>query len=315
MSEQIVVFGFGPVGKAVTEQAIRSGRSVRVAQRSRPADLTSGASFQRCDVLDADQVLAAAQGASQIVIAIGMAYVGDVWKVSWPKAMHNLVAAGEATGARIVFVDNLYMYGPQTTPLREDMPLTSYGAKPAARSEATRIWQAASDAGRIRFAALRAPDFYGPHVGQSQLGDVALGAMGRGKQAMLILPPDVPHDFAYVPDLGRAVVTLLDAPDDVYGQVWHSPSAPTTTPRKMLEIAAATLNRKLSLMSIPLDLVPVMGLAMPLMREISEMRFQMRTPYRVDWTKFANRFWSDATPFEVGIPETVRSFLPERLAA
>ena len=310
MSEQIVVFGFGPVGRTVTEQALRQGRQVRVAQRSQPQNLPLGASFHRCDVLDAAQVLAAVQGASQIVIAIGMAYLGEVWKRDWPKAMTHLVGAAEAVGARVVFVDNLYMYGPQTTPLHEDMPLTDHGLKPAARSHVTRIWQAASQAGRIRFTALRAPDFYGPDVGQSQLGDVALGAMGRGKSAMLILPPDVPHDMAYVPDIGRAVCTLLDAPDEDFGAVWHTPNAPTATPRQLLEIAARTLGRKLSLTTLPLDLLPVMGLVSPLMREIAEMRFQMRTPYRVDASKFALRFWSDATPFEVGVPATIRSFMP-----
>jgi hypothetical protein len=54
----------------------------------------------------------------------------------------------------VVFVDNLYMYGPRREPLNEDMSLADYGQKPAARSEATRIWMAASQAGRIRATAL-----------------------------------------------------------------------------------------------------------------------------------------------------------------
>jgi hypothetical protein len=38
------------------------------------------------------------------------------------------------------------------------------------------------------------------------------------------------------------------------------------------------------------------------------MRFQWDRPYRVDARKFANQFWSDATPFEVGAPATALSF-------
>ena len=76
--------------------------------------------------------------------------------------MTNFVEACAAEGARLVFFDNLYMYGPQTAPLSETTPLQPVGVKPAARVAATRIWMAASEAGRLRVAALRAPDFYGP---------------------------------------------------------------------------------------------------------------------------------------------------------
>ena len=80
---------------------------------------------------------------------------------TWPVAMTNLVEACAATGARMVFVDGLYMLGPQTESLREDMPLTDFGVKPAVRSAVTRIWMAAT--GRVRVAALRRP----LHVGES----------------------------------------------------------------------------------------------------------------------------------------------------
>ena len=56
----------------------------------------------------------------------------------------------------------------------------------------------------------------------------------------------------------------------------------------------------------------VLGLFSPFMRECIEMRFTWNRPYHVDATKFARRFWSDATPFEVGIPATIRAGLPRR---
>ena len=308
MSNQIVVFGYGPVGKAVTETLVRQGRAVRVAQRTQPTALPPGATFQRCDVLDAGAVRSAAEGAGQIVVAIGCPYEGRIWRKHWPQAMTNLVAACEDTGARMVFVDNLYMYGPQQAPLREDMPLTDYGVKPAVRSNVSRIWMAARDAGRVRVAALRAPDFYGPGVMNSHLGDTAFGALAKGRTATLIAPADTPHDFAYVPDIARAVDTLLDAPDDAFGQVWHMPCAPIHTPRQILQLGAQALGVKLKISVLPLWLIPILGLASPMMREMSEMRFQLDRPYAVDWQKFGKRFWSDATPFEVGAPATALSF-------
>ena len=71
---------------------------------------------------------------------------------------------------------------------------------------------AAAAAGEARVAALRAPDFYGPGVGQSYLGDTSIGKLARGKPAVFIGSPDVLHDYAYVPDIARAATTLLARP-------------------------------------------------------------------------------------------------------
>jgi len=304
----VTIFGYGPTGEATADRLRARGTPIRVVQRKRPANLPNGVEFMPCDVLDAAQVLAAMTGAEQAVVTIGFDYKGSVWKASWPKAMANLLAAAEATNARIVHIDNMYMYGPQDAALHEDMPLTSYGVKPAVRAEITRMWQTAARAGRVRWAALRAPDFYGPGVGRSHIGDTGFGLIAQGKAATLLMEPDQPHAFAYVPDIGRAAVSLLDAGDDAFNQVWHAPCAPTRTPRQLLAIGADAVGQKLKVISIPSGLLPVIGAVIPFVREIAEMRFTWNRPYHVDATKFARRFWSDATPFEVGIPQTMRAF-------
>lgn len=309
MTKRLVVFGYGPVGQSTVETALRHGYQVAVAQRSKPQSLAGGVTCIPCDIFDAEAVARTTAGASHVVVAVGFPYVGAVWKEAWPRAMHNLVEACAASGARMVFGDNLYMYGPQHEPLREDMPLTDYGVKPAVRAQITRLWQAASEAGRVKVAALRAPDFYGPGVGLSHLGDIAFGALGHDRPATLIFPPDMPHAFAYVPDIGRAIVTLLEAPDDAYGQAWHVPCAPTSTSRRILELGAAAIGRKLRIRSLPLWTLPVAGVFSGFMREIAEMRFTFDRPYEVDSRKFAARFWGDATPFEQGAPATARAFL------
>ena len=314
MSETILVIGYGPVGAATVAALAARGTRVKVAQRKRPAELPAGVEFVACDATDRASLAAAAAGASQIVLAIGLPYDGKLWRALWPQIMTDVVEVAASTGARVVFVDNLYMYGPQTAPLTENMKLTDYGLKPAARATATRIWQAAAEAGRIRLAAVRAPDFYGPGVTLSVLGETGLMALAHGKSANWIGDADTPHDIAYVPDFARAVVTLLDAPDDAYGQAWHVPCAPTRRPRELLELGAAAIGSKARVRNLPFWAVGALGLVTPILKEFSEMRFAWDRPYRVDASKFARRFWSDATPFEVGIPAAARSFTPRAAA-
>jgi hypothetical protein len=59
------------------------------------------------------------------------------------------------------------------------------------------IWQVARD--RIRVATLRCSDFYGPGVAVLHLGALAFGELAKNKPAQLLVPSDIPHDFAYVP--------------------------------------------------------------------------------------------------------------------
>lgn len=304
----VAVFGYGPVGAAVTQRLLAEGAAVRVAQRRRPAELPPQAEFIPCDLLNEEAVRIAVADTTQVVLAAGFPYVGKVWSEAWPRAMRHVLAACQAAGARLVFVDNLYMYGPQTAALVETMPLTDRGRKPAARAAVTRLWQEASKAGRVRVAALRAPDFYGPGVANSHLGRSVFDSLAKGRAATLLVDPDMPHDFAYVPDFARGIASLLAAEDDAVGQAWHLPCAPTRTPRGIVALAAASLAVKLRVRHIPFALQTLLSPVVPFFREMAEMRFQWDRPYRVDAARFSARFWADATPFEEGVEATTGSF-------
>ena len=305
MSELTVVFGNGTVGRLVTETLARRGDPVRVAQRSRPAELPASVDYVRCDVLDAGDVRRAVRGATRVLLSVAFPYDSRVWAAAWPSTMRNVVEACADVGARIVFIDNLYQLGPQIEPRRENMPLSNTGGKPAALAETTRIWQAASD--RVRFAALRCSDFYGPGVAVSYLGATGFGQTAKGKAAQLV-SPDTPHDFAYVPDIARAAVALLDAPDDAFGQVWNMPCAPTRTPRAILALGAAAIGKRPKVVAIPLWLLPLGGLMIRFLREVADVAFTWDRPYQIDSSKFVRRFGFTPTPFEVGAPAAARAF-------
>lgn len=306
MSGLTVVFGNGAIGGLVTHMLLARGEKVRIAQRRPPAELPPGAEHVTCDVLDAAAVRRAVEGATQVLLAVAFTYDSRLWKTAWPQTITNVVEACAAIGAKVVFIDNLYQLGPQNEPRREDMALSTAGAKAASLTEATGIWMAARD--RVRFAALRCPDFYGPGVVISHLGQSAFGEMAIGKSAMMIAPSDTPHDFAYAPDIARAVVALFDAPDDAYGQVWNMPSAPTRTPRQLLQMGADTMGIPLKMSVIPLWLLPLMGLFSRFLKEVWDVRYTWDRPYQVDASKFTRRFAFVPTPFEIGVPATAHAF-------
>ena len=154
---------------------------------------------------------------------------------------------------------------------------------------------------------MRASDFYGPDVPNSILS-MGMSRMMAGKAALVTFSPDHPHDQTYVPDVARTVVTLCDAPDDAYGQAWHVPNAPTRSLRELLTLAARIAEVPLRMRVLPTWLQPILGIAVPELRELIEMRFQTDRPYYVDTGKFRTRFGQEPTSFEEGLAATVRFY-------
>jgi len=315
MSGFDLIFGYGVAGQAIAARLLAAGRAVRVAQRSRPQDLPSEIEFFACDVCVRDQVIAAASGAARIVIATGFPYSTRIWEENWPRAMGHFIEAARLSGAPTLFFDNMYMYGPQKGPIRETSPCAPWGGKPAVRRRISEMWQAAARDGQVQMSALRVSDFYGPGVTNSHLGQMLFGYLAQGRAAQFAVPLHYPHDVAYLPDVARAVHTLLDAPADMWGEVWHMPCAPTRSLRAITIMAATALDRLLRVQTIPGWLQAGLRLVVPVLREINDVRFLFDRPYYVDASKFKARFWSDVTPLEVGVAETARYFLEQERAA
>jgi nucleoside-diphosphate-sugar epimerase len=305
MSRRIAIAGYGAVGRSLASLLSARGDDVRVVQRQTPSGLPSNVTFCRANLQEEREAQAATAGAETVACTIGVPYDWQIYTRVWPVLMRNLLGACAKSGARFVFADNLYMYGPHDGPLTEDTPLTDYGQKPRVRAEITRLWQEAHDDGRMRAVAVRASDFYGPDVPTSVLSTLGIARLVAGKAALMPYPVEQPHDFTYVPDFARALATLIDAPDDAYGQAWHVPNAPTHSLRELLELAARLMGIPPRIITLPRIAAAVLGLFRRDIGELKEMRFQWDRPYLVDTTKFTRRFWNDPTPFDTGLQATI----------
>lgn len=307
MSELNVVLGAGATGGALIARLAGEGRPTRVVTRSGRANVPGDVEVVAADITDPAAAARACEGAGVVFGCVGLPGY-DRWPELFPPLMEGMLAGAEHAGARFIFMDNLYMYGPVEGPRTEDMALTDYGDKPAVRARITRMWQDAHTAGRVRAGAVRASDFYGPGATLAALGDFSVGRMSRGKAAQVFGDPDQPHAFTYVPDIARALVSVADAGDEALGQAWHVPNAPDQTVRQILTAFAEHLEADLKIQAPPPVMMTLIGLFNKQVREAKEMLYQWDRPFLVDHSKFAARFWDDPTPFDVGIPATAAWF-------
>ena len=126
-----VVFGaIGAIGSAVVGELLRTGRSVRAVSRSGRAP--EGAQGVAADAADLAEAAAAAAGAAVVYHCASPPYTK--WPELFPALTRSILGAAESSGAKLVFADNLYAYGPVDGPLREDLPALARGRKGRVRA-------------------------------------------------------------------------------------------------------------------------------------------------------------------------------------
>lgn len=275
---------------------------VRVVSRS-PRQLPAGVQHYRADLSEKSQAAEALAGASMVYGCVGLPY--SMWKTGWEPLLGGMLHGCQLSGARFVFCDNLYMYGPRPGPLTEDTPVSNYGTKPAVRAWLTSIWQKAHADGRVMSAAVRSSDFYGPHALSSYLGKYVFEPAIDGGTAMLLGDVHQPHSFTFINDVARAMVTVMHGGDDCFGQAWHVPNA---KPISLIDMAgeafkvAGTPFRHRNLSGMQLK---VAAMANREVKEIMELMYMWNKPFVVDSTKFEKKFWDNPMPVREGIDRTI----------
>lgn len=302
--DQHVVFGAGPLGTAVARQLAARGHEPRLVSRSGRAEVPDAARLVAADASDPDAARHAAAGADVIYHCAQPPY--GQWRAFAPALTHGILAAAESNGAKLVYGDNLYMYGPVTGPIHEDLPYAAAGRNGRVRAELARSLLAAHEEGRVRTVIGRASDFYGPNVRTSSVGENVFGPVLEGKPARLLGDPDQPHTLTFIDDFAAALVTL-GQDDTAFGRAWHVPSAPPVTRREFVALVReeAGTGPTGRIVVAPSFALAILGLWNPTMRALRESLYQSEQPWVVDHGRYAARYGDHATPLREGIRATL----------
>jgi len=308
-SPRHVIFGTGAIGLATLDALRRRGETVRLVNRSGNARVPDDVEVVGGDASDPEFTTAAAQGARVVYQTLNPPY--PEWAAQFPALQAGVLAAAEATGARLVSMENVYMYGrPDGQPFTETSPYRAHTKKGQLRGRMARDLLTAHQQGRVPVAIGRASDYFGPRGGaQSNLGDRVFPAALRGKTATVLGDPDQPHTYTYIPDIGEGLATLGEHPD-APGEIWHLPNDPDTrTTRQLVDIIYRLAGQpRTKLRGAPALLLRALGLVNPTVRELVEMRYLFEEPFVVDSSKIATKLGVHATPLEQALADTLAGY-------
>jgi nucleoside-diphosphate-sugar epimerase len=302
----VVLGATGGAGGALVRELAGRGHRVRAVSRKPAADLPEAVEQLAADAADPAQTRTACQGATVVYHCVQPPY--QRWAAEFPTLTQSIADAAAAAGARLVYADNLYAYGPVHGPLTEDLPAHPTTRKGRIRALMAERLLAAHRSGTLQVAIGRSSDYYGPGGANSFVGDILFGAAAKGNRARWMGRMDVPHSLNYLQDVARALL-ILGARPEAPGEVWHLPAAEPVTGRAFVELIAAALGRPVKVTATSRLALRLAGLFDPGARETIEMLYQWERPFVLDASKFQRAFGPfEPTPHHQAVATTVAWF-------
>ena len=308
MQPYTIIGAGGAIGNPLAQMLLEKQQPVRLLSRS--GFTMPGAESRKTDVFNQGELTEAVRGSRVAYLLVGLDYNTKLWQEQWPVAMQNTIHACAATNVPLIFFDNVYMYGPVEGKMTEETPFHPSSKKGEVRAKIATMLLDAVQRGELRASIARSADFYGPWADtKSMFYQTVLKNLAEGKKPQWLGNPAMPHSMSYTLDCARALLMLADDPAS-FNQTWHVPTYnPPPVPTDLLKIAADEIGVPYKgVQAASKNIIRLLGLFMPIMREMVEMVYQNERPYYFDSSKFEKQYGYIPVSYTQGIRDTVAFF-------
>jgi nucleoside-diphosphate-sugar epimerase len=306
--KHILLGAGGTIGKVLANELLANNESVKLI--SRKTHTLAGAESSKADVLNLHDLKNAIDEHSIVYLLVGLKYDLATWKDQWPKILQNVVTACEWKKAKLIFFDNVYMYGKVDGVMNENTPFNPVSRKGEVRAKLNEYLLSEINNRNINAMIARSADFYGPYGDNTSVANMfVIKKLIEGKKAQLFVNSDKPHSYTFTNDCGKALY-LLACNDKSFNQVWHLPtSLPALTGEEFVDIVKRKLKIKAEYLVMKKWMVKFAGLFDSTASEAYEMLYQNEYDYIFDSSKFEKQFSFKPTPYEKGIEETISYYI------
>jgi nucleoside-diphosphate-sugar epimerase len=273
-----------------------------------PVSKPGAAELVSADLSDRDQTERAVAGSSVVVLLAGLKYDHKIWAQLWPRIMANAIEACKRANARLIFFDNVYMYGKVAGAMTEDTPFNPGSKKGEIRAKIASTLIKEWQSGSLTAMIARAADFYGPAAKTGIPNVMVFEPMSKKQKAMCLVNDSLAHSYTYTPDAAEALMTLAGA-ESAWNQTWHLPTAPNPpTGKEFITQAAQAMRVAPKYRVLRPFMVRIFGGFNPVVGEVYEMLYQNDSPYLFDSSKYARAFGFVGTPYAEGIQATASGY-------
>ena len=304
---QTILGSGGAIGKPLAKELLTYTDKIRLVARN-PKKVNETDELFKADLTNASDVDKAVAGSEIVYLTVGLEYKLKIWQRQWPVVMKNVIDACQKHQAKLVFLDNVYLYAPdEMNNMTENSRVDPASKKGKVRAELIRMLLAEIDAGRLTALVARSADFYGPGIASSPLGIMVLDNFKKNKKAFWQADAGKSHSFTFTPDAAKATA-LLGNTADAYDQSWHLPtSSERLTGKDFIEKIGAEMSVKPRFYILSKTMISVLGIFIPIVKELREMLYQYDRDYFFNSEKFTRRFSFRPETYDDGIKKMVKA--------
>jgi nucleoside-diphosphate-sugar epimerase len=297
----------GAIGFHLAETLPIFGAKVRLVSRE-PKPVKGKEEIVSADLLRRKDTLRAVKGSEVVYLTAGLRYNARVWEKQWPIVMRNVIDACKTHNARLVFFDNVYMYGKVKGWMTENTPFNPCSRKGEVRAKIATMLLDEIQKGEITALIARSSDFYGPSTPNSYLNNMILDNLRLGKNPRVLFSRRNRHSFTFTPDAAYATAILGTTPE-AFNQTWHLPTdhRVLTIGQMIVEGHKHTIYRNEGTIVKPW-VIDMLSYVNPLVRESKEMLYQFEGDFLFDSSKFDHYHGFEKIPYALGIEKTMYSF-------
>lgn len=293
----------GIIGTELAKALRNYTDSIRLVSRT-PKKVNDTDEIFAADLLDAGQAANAVRGSEIVYLTIGLPYKSSVWQQKWPVVMKNVIAACKQHNAKLVFFDNIYMYGPVNGIMTEELPYNATSIKGKIRASIAQMILDEVSNRSLTAMICRAPEFYGPRNTLSGLNMMVFENIRKSKKAQWLITDKTKRTFIYTPDAAKATALLANSPG-TWNQTWHLPCVDSyPTGKEFMQLVTESAGKEIKHTVISKSFLKFLGLFIPVLKETVELLYQYELDYIFSSDKFKKTFPGFiVTPYRDGIRE------------
>ncbi|WDR04633.1 NAD-dependent epimerase/dehydratase family protein [Devosia rhodophyticola] len=307
---KITILGInGHIGHAAAEAFAAAGWQVTGFGRSNRKPI-KGVGFIKGDAGQKGDIEAATAGAEVVFNGLNLPY--DKWDNGRAEAqLATVLAALKNSGKTLLFPGNIYNFAASDRVLTPELAQHPETARGAIRVRQEQMLERATEAGDIQVIILRAGDFYGPNNQGDWFDQAMMMNIGKGRLHHMA-DLSLGHAWAYLPDLGAAFVKLAERRQNLKSFDRFHFAGHYVTHGAMMAAIKTSSSRPLRVVPMPWILLRLMGLGMPMIREVVKMRYLWDNPMRLEDQRLVDILGSDfGTEFGAAVGASVVQYFAE----
>jgi len=311
---KVTILGInGHIGRFAARAFADAGWQVKGFGRSNRYPV-AGVAFVRGDADSVEDMATAIADADVVVNALNLPY--DKWDNGRKEAqVARVIAAMGKSGKTLLFPGNIYNYAASQRHVTPDAPQIPQTPRGAIRVRVERMLRQAAEQGDMQVLIVRAGDFFAPHAGGDYFELAIMREAGKGRIARPGAP-EIGHAWAYLPDLGRAFEKVAAARGQLGAFENFHFHGHYVTHGELIEAIQQVLPAPMKVVDFPWTMLTLLGLAMPLMREIVKMRYLWDNPMELEDPRLDALLGPDfLTPFPEAIAATIAPYFAGKQAA